>query len=357
MTNVVPASSVGLTVSEALAIGDRALGATSAREIWVYGEISGLHATPSGRLYCTLQGDGSRLRVCAAARDARWMNDRLRAVGVTLADGQAVRLRGFLGCVPTTGVVELRVSGIDPAVTVGATELARRRLRQTLIAEELMGTQHALTLPPFPQRVLLIGPDGAATEEFIGGLNQSPWKWALTFMPTRGEGLDKPDALAESIRTRPDAPHVIVLVRRAAAGTAAYDGEVLARAVCRAEVPVISVGSQGGERAIVDDCAWSAVATPAAAAELLCRHLANTSDRICAKRTTVLRAAESWSDRNQADIEARVAAVRQAGREALGAYRVRQAETAVRRAHAQLFVTLVALAVVLAAFVVMGLLR
>jgi exonuclease VII large subunit len=356
MMSVVPASSVVLTVIEALSMGDRALRAVSAGEVWVYGELAGLHSAPSGRLYGTLQADGARLRLCAGAREAGRIGDQLRAVGVTLTDGQAVRLRGFLSSSPVTGVMELRVTGFDPAVSIGPTELARRKLRQKLIADELIGRQKALTLPPFPQRVLLIGPEAVA-EEFLGGLNRSPWKWTVTFMPTRGEGLDTPDALAAAISYPPDTPQVIVLARRVAAGTAVYDSEAVARAVCQSDVPVISIGSYGGERVIVDHCAWSAVAAPAAAAESLSRHMTNTSDLICAKRTSVLHAAQTWTDRNQADVDARMAAIRQAGRQALTGYRIRKAERAVRRAHALMVAALVALVALLVVCVAMGLFR
>jgi exodeoxyribonuclease VII large subunit len=364
MMSVVPASSTVLTVSEALAMSDRALGVTSAGEVWVSGEISGLQRTASGRLYCTLHGDGGRIRVCAMARDACRLNDRLQAVNVTLGDGQAVRLKGRLGCAPATGVVELRVTGVDPAVTVGATELNRRRLRQRLIAAELIGRQRALVLPPFPQRILLIGPDGALAEEFLAALNQSPWKWSVTFMPTKGDGLDTPEALAGAVERPPDSPQVIVLARRSSAASAAYDSDTLARAVCTAAVPVMSAGAGGGQstqstqstqnRAIVDECAWAAVATPAAAAELLNQHMVATSDRIVAKRDSVLQAAKVWTARNQAEVDDRLAAIRQAATQALAVYRVAEAEKAVRRAHAMVAVAFAALAAVLIALVVMG---
>jgi exodeoxyribonuclease VII large subunit len=358
MMSVVPASSTVLTVSEALAMSDRALGATSAGEVWVSGEISGLQRTASGRLYCTLHGDGGRIRVCAMARDARRLNDRLQAVNVTLGDGQAVRLKGRLGCAPATGVVELRVTGVDPAVTVGATELNRRRLRQRLIAAELIGRQRALVLPPFPQRILLIGPDGAMADEFFAVLNQSPWKWSVTFMPTKGEGLDTPEALAGAVEYPSDSPHVILLARRSSAASGAYDSDILARAVCAAAVPVISAGTQSPQIAqnvtIVDECAWVAVATPAAAAELLNQHMVTTSDRIVAKRDGVLQAAKVWTARNQAEVDGRLAAIRQAATQALAVYRVAEAEKAVRRAHAMVAVAFATLAAVLIALVVMG---
>jgi exonuclease VII large subunit len=364
MINVVSASSTVLTVSEALAMGDRALGVTSAGEVWVSGEIFGLQRTASGRLYCTLHGDGGRIRVCAMARDAHRLNDRLRAVNVTLGDGQAVRLKGRLGCAPATGVVELRVTGVDTTVTVGPTEQHRRGLRQRLIASELIGRQRALDMPPFPQRILLIGPDGVLADEFLGALNQTPWKWSVTFMPTKGEGLDTPEALAGAVEHPPDAPQVIVLVRRPSAAATAYDSETLARAVCSAAVPVISAGGpvtagpQSAQntqhRTVVDECAWAAVATPAAAVELLNQHLVTTSDRIVAKRDGVVQAAGGWTARNRADVDARLAAIRQAATQARAAYRVADAEKAVRRAHAMVAVAFATLAAVLMALVVMG---
>jgi exodeoxyribonuclease VII large subunit len=345
-----------LTPAEALGLADRAVSAVGGA-VWVQGEVEGLHQSSAGHLYCTLAGDGARLSVCAFGRYARAIVGELASVGVTMANGQAVRLKGRLGCYVARGTVELRAIAIDPAVTVGAAETARRRLRQILMNERLMERQQDMELPWVPLRVWLIGPEGDGIEDFLGVLASSPWAWSVIFVPTVSEGPGASGAIAEAVLAAPPATQVIVLARGGgAAATEAYDTERVARSICAARRPVITAVGHTLDCSIADQCAWTSAPTPTAAAELLCQQVALTAARIDDKLRSIGDAAGTSLASLRADLDRRRHAIAGAAADATARSQLAVAEASARRAR-HVTTVVVILAVLLAAIVLIGVLR
>jgi exodeoxyribonuclease VII large subunit len=346
-----------MSVADAVATADRAVVAAAPDQVWVHGEVSGLYRSPAGHLYCTLHGDGARLSVCALGRDARAIDAQLDTVGVSLADGQQVRLRGRLGCYPARGSVELRVTAIDPSIMLGCSELARRQLRQALKAEGAIERQGCLELSLVPERVWLVGPEGDGVEDFISVLASSPWSWDVIFVPTNSEGPSAPEAIAAAIKAAPRETQAIVLARGGGErATIAYDSEGVARAICGATIPVITAIGHSADRSVADECAWRSVATPTAAAELLCRRMGDTAEAIETRLIAIGAGAEAALARCRAEIERRSRAVRYAADRASARIQAAHADAALRRAR-RLAVALALLAFVLTAFVLIGALR
>jgi exonuclease VII large subunit len=128
-----------------------------------------------------------------------------------------------------------------------------------------------------------------------------------------------------------------------------YDSEPVARAICTASSPVVSAGAPVSSRSVADECAWAAVTTPVAAAELLCRQTAVSSDRIAEKHRSILHGAELWVTRSQQELDARITEIHQTAMEALERCRRNREEAATRRA--RLLIALVVVFVLgLAAF-------
>jgi exonuclease VII large subunit len=164
--------------------------------------------------------------------------------------------------------------------------------------------------------------------------------------------------VATAINAAPRQADVIVLLQQHGwGGWLVYDSELVSRAVCAAPCPVVSTGGQVGNRSVVDECAWTTIATPVAAAELLCRQTAVTSDRIAEKHRSILHAAEVWVSRSQTELDGRINEIHQAAAEALDRCRRAQQEATARRA--RLLIALVVLVVLgLAALVLFkGVLR
>ena len=79
-----------------------------------------------------------------------------------------------LGVFEARGQVQLPVSVIDPAVSVGAGVLARRQVRARLAAAGLMGRQRQLRTNVCPLRVGVVAPAGQGLADFVGVLQASP---------------------------------------------------------------------------------------------------------------------------------------------------------------------------------------
>jgi exonuclease VII large subunit len=356
--NIVPARSVALSVGEAVLMADQ--DATTSSEVSVRGEVMGLHHSAAGHLHFTLCGDRTGLRICAAGLDARLLSPPLPP-GTGLADGQVVQVRGLLTCHAERGIVKLRARRVERVRSdVAQAEQAlldRRYLLESLGAEGLLLAQRRLSLPPVPQRIWLVGSEGEDMDEFISVLDGSPWTWDVLYAPTNTNRLESAGAVAAALSAAPVQSDVIVLLQQEGwEGWAVYDSEPVARAVCAARSPVVATGGQAGTRSVADDCAWTALSTATAAAELLCRQTAVSSDRIAEKHRTVLHTAELWVSRTHSDLDARLAEIHQTACEALERCRRSRQEAAAHRARL-LIVALVILAAAVAAVLVRGVLR
>jgi exodeoxyribonuclease VII large subunit len=357
--SLVRASSVALSVAEAVLMADRNRPSTS--EVSVHGEVKGLHHSSAGHLHFTLCGDRTGLRVCAVGMDQQLLTPPLPP-GAGLSDGHMVRVRGRLMCQADRGIVKLRATSVklmacesdDP----DALFYERGLLLESLGAEGLLVAQRRLSLPPVPQHIWLVGSEGEEMDDFIGVLDESPWTWDVLYAPAAPYGPESVRAVATAINAAPRQADVIVLLQQHGwGGWLVYDSEMVSRAVCAAPCPVVSTGGQVGNRSVVDECAWTTIATPVAAAELLCRQTAVTSDRIAEKHRSILHAAEVWVSRSQTELDGRINEIHQAAAEALDRCRRAQQEATARRA--RLLIALVVLVVLgLAALVLFkGVLR
>jgi exodeoxyribonuclease VII large subunit len=349
--SIVPARSVALSVAEAMVIADRS--SASPSEVSVHGEVKGLHHSPGGHLHFTLCGDRTGLRVCAAGLDGQLLSPPLPP-GTGLAEGQLVRVRGRLTCQADRGIVKLRATSVELSVNGAASAEAALYGRQLLVdslgAAGLLLAQRRLSLPPVPQHIWLVGAEGEEIDDFIGVLDDSPWTWDVLYAPAPPYGPESVQSVAAAISAAPAQADVIVVLQQHGRGAwLVYDSEPVARAICTASSPVVSAGAPVSSRSVADECAWAAVTTPVAAAELLCRQTAVSSDRIAEKHRSILHGAELWVTRSQQELDARITEIHQTAMEALERCRRNREEAATRRA--RLLIALVVVFVLgLAAF-------
>ncbi len=124
-------------------------------EIWVQGEIRDLSRAPSGHVYFTLvDADAGEtpspiLPVTLFASEKYAVNRVLHRSGaVRMTDGVSVRIRGQVGHYAARGIVQLRMTWIDPEYTLGKFAAERERVvsepRGTGIAGEEPGTAVAV---------------------------------------------------------------------------------------------------------------------------------------------------------------------------------------------------------------------
>ena len=302
-------------------IGER-LRAAFPGEVWVRGEIHDLTRARSGHVYFTLRdsdddapdarGAGTaQLSVMLSSTNKVRVNRLLLRGGgrVRMTDGTEVRIRGRLDWYEPRGQLQLQMTSIDPAFTLGQLAAARAALLDRLRAEGLVGANGLRSLPLAPLRIGLVTSAGSAAEaDVVHTLTQSGFAFEIRRADVRVQGPEAPDAIAGAItglaRTQVD----VVLVARGGGA---------------AGVPVITGIGHEVDRSVADEVAHLTTKTPTAAAQHVVALVAGALERaehawhgIAVRSTHVLDRADADLDRARAraEVAARSATHRQTDR-------------------------------------------
>ncbi len=299
----------GCSVSELCASIDAAVSHAFPDEVWVKGAISGLNRSANGHVYFDLVEPGELgghptavLPVALFASNKFRVNAILKKTNaVRMRDGIEIQIRGRVAYYARQGRVQLLMSLIDPAFTLGQLEQAKAELLAELGAAGLLDANRGVPFPTVPLRVALITSAGSAAEaDFVTELLGSGIEFEITHYDSRVQGDDAVDDLASAIsaagtpdgdgRTRHD---VIAVVRGGGARTdlVAFDHRRVAFAVARSPLPVVVGIGHEIDRSVVDEVAARSVKTPTACARLLVEEVRRFSAQVDAYAERIERAA------------------------------------------------------------------
>jgi exodeoxyribonuclease VII large subunit len=259
--------------------------------VWVRGEVSHLHASANGHAYFELlekdgRRDGVRARIHVALfrTDRANVNRALRDAGVRLGDGVEVRIRGRVELFSPQGRLQLIMTAVDPVFTVGRMAANRAQLLQTLADEGLLRANAARALPMVPLRVGLVTSGGsAAYHDFVHELEASRYAFRVALCAVRVQGAAADRRVAYALRQlAPLELDVVVVVRGGGsrADLAAFDSEVVARAIATMPVPVLTGIGHEVDRTVADEVAHTVAKTPTAAAGMLIDRVATFDEAL-----------------------------------------------------------------------------
>jgi exodeoxyribonuclease VII large subunit len=267
-------------VGEAVAV---ALRRTFPDEVWMRGVIRNLNRGRGGIVWFDLiepapGGDLSKpplatLPLVLFDDARRQVNARLGAGGntVRMVDGTEVRVRGRLGYWPRGGRLQLQMSDIDPDFTLGRLAAERERLLRRLDAEGLLDRQAGLPPPLVPLRLGLVTSAGSAAEhDVLDELRRSGIGFRVIRADVRVQGYDAARSVVWALGTVADrGVDAVLLVRGGGATTdlAAFDSELIARAIAGLDVPVLTGIGHDIDHTIADEVAHAAYKTPTACAQ------------------------------------------------------------------------------------------
>ncbi|MBW3599424.1 MAG: exodeoxyribonuclease VII large subunit [Planctomycetes bacterium] len=233
--------------------------------VWVRGELSNVSRPRSGHIYLTLKDDGAQI----PAVIWRTLANRLP---FEIKDGMAAICSGGVEVYPPHGKYQLVIRDIEPA-GVGALQLALKRLHQKLAAEGLFAPERKRPLPRFPKRVAFVtSPTGAAVRDFLEVARRRWGRGEVLVIPVRVQGPGAAREIAAGIRLAnrlPDRPDVLVIGRGGGSleDLWCFNEEVVVRAVCASQVPVVSAVGHEIDVALSDLAADVRALTPSEAAE------------------------------------------------------------------------------------------
>ena len=271
------------SVGEVLA-GLRALLEERIGRVWVVGELSNLHRAHSGHLYFTLKDDSGQLR-------AALFRSAARRLAFEPEDGLEVLVYGDLSVYEPRGDLQLIVRQLEPR-GLGALQLAFEQLRARLEAEGLFDPGRKRPLPARPSRIgVVTSPTGAAIRDVLEVTGRRYPAASILIAATRVQGVGAEDEIVEAIDRLSAQPDIdlILLVRGGGSleDLQAFNSEVVARAIVRSVVPLVSGVGHEVDVTIADLAADARAATPSVAAEMavpdaadLRRHLARDWRRL-----------------------------------------------------------------------------
>ena len=235
-------------------------------QLWVQGEVSNLSYPSSGHCYFTLKDAGAQLR-CVMFKGA------VKNLRFRLADGMALIVRGRISVYDLRGEYQLICEYIEPA-GVGALQTAFVQLKEKLAGEGLFAESHKKPLPRFPRRVgVITSATGAAIHDILNVLKRRFASLEVLLYPVRVQGEGAALEIARALDDMNQLAGVDVLIVGRGGGSLEdlwpFNEEVLARAVYRSKIPVISAVGHETDWSICDFVADLRAPTPSAAAELV----------------------------------------------------------------------------------------
>lgn len=285
-------------------------------EVWLRGEIRNLKRGGTGLVWFDLvepaPGAGlgrppvATLPIILFDVARRRVNSRLRDAGgaVRMEDGTEVRIRGRIGWWAPGGRLQMQMSDIDPAFTLGRLAADRERLLRQLDAEGLLTRQQRLAFPQVPLRLGLVTSAGSAAEQdVLDELRRSGIGFRVRRVDARVQGRGAPRSVAAALRVvtasaagssgvvgssgaagssgvegssgaasiAASGVDAVLLVRGGGSATdlACFDSEVIARAIAELPVPVVTGIGHDIDRTVADEVAHVSFKTPTACAQAM----------------------------------------------------------------------------------------
>lgn len=234
--------------------------------LWVQGEVSNLSYPSSGHCYFSLKDSGAQLR-CVMFKSAA-KNHKFR-----LTDGMALIARGRISVYDQRGEYQLICEYVEPA-GIGALQTAFVQLKEKLATEGLFAEEHKVDMPRFPRKVgVITSSTGAAIHDIIHVLKRRFASLEVLLYPVRVQGEGAALEIARAIDDMNRLAEVDVLIVGRGGGSLedlwAFNEEVVARAVYRSKIPIISAVGHETDWTICDFVADLRAPTPSAAAELV----------------------------------------------------------------------------------------
>ena len=233
-------------------------------DLWIVGEVSNLRASSSGHSYFTLKDSSASLN-CVLFRG--------HGGAGMLENGKSVRAHGRMSFYEPRGSTDFMVDRVLPEGE-GALAQELERLKIRLGKEGLFEESRKRPLPQFPEVIgVVTSPTGAAWQDIQNVVRRRYPLARLLLSPTQVQGLDAAPQIADALdRLDSDGSSDVIIVARGGGSLEdlwPFNEEIVARAIFRNRIPVVSGVGHETDFTIADYVADRRAPTPSAAAELV----------------------------------------------------------------------------------------
>jgi exodeoxyribonuclease VII large subunit len=255
------------------------------RSIRLQGEVSNFKQhTPSGHMYFTLKDESSAI-------SAVMWRSRVGSLTFVPEDGMKVVVSGRLAVYEVRGTYQIDVYSMQP-LGLGELQVAFEKLKQRLASEGLFDSEYKIPPPRFPESIgIVTSPSGAALHDLLTVLRRRQPGVAVVVRPVRVQGPGAARDIATAIDELNEFNGVDVLILARGGGSLedlwAFNEEIVARAIFRSRLPVISAVGHEIDFTIADFVADMRAPTPSAAAEMVVEDRASLLDIISSNWYTI----------------------------------------------------------------------
>jgi exodeoxyribonuclease VII large subunit len=257
-SSVISVTGLGLYLKELLDRND------ILQNIWVHGEVSNCKTYPSGHCYFTLK-EGDAQIPCVFFKYAR-----IRSSAPDLHNGMAIAVNGRVAFYERDGKVQFYVESVK-LIGEGALFQRFEQLKTRLAAEGLFDAERKRPLPSQPAVIgIVTSLQAAALRDMLRVLRTRYPLVQVVLAPALVQGAEAPASIAAALDLLNEQGEAeVILVGRGGGSIEelwAFNEEVVARAIARSRIPVISGVGHETDVTIADFVADHRASTPTAAA-------------------------------------------------------------------------------------------
>ncbi|MCP3676406.1 MAG: exodeoxyribonuclease VII large subunit [Deltaproteobacteria bacterium] len=234
--------------------------------VWLEGEISNFKRAASGHCYFTLKDETSQVR-------GVFFRGQAGSLRFKPEDGLQVICRGMVTVYEARGEYQVIIDYMEP-VGVGARQLALEQRKERLAKEGYFEEERKRPLPILPGCVgVVTSSTGAVIRDIIRILERRHAAMGLLLYPVRVQGVEASREIAEGIEALNRRDDVDVIIVGRGGGSVedlwAFNEEVVAKAIFKSRLPVISAVGHETDYTLADLVADVRAPTPSAAAEIV----------------------------------------------------------------------------------------
>ncbi len=239
---------------------------TSFPTVTVTGEIADYKLNTSGHLYFTLKDEKAQLHAAMFKRDAS-------SLDFTPKNGMQVKVTGRISFYDAQGKCQIIVRSMtEDGIGKILEEIERRRKK--FDAEGLFWkSKEKRPLPLFPKTIgVVTSPNAAALRDILNIRRRRNDKVNIVILPSSVQGEKAAGEIAHMIKIANHYKICDVLIVGRGGGSPEdllpFSEEIVVRAICDSEIPVVSSVGHEIDHALSDDAADLRAPTPSAAAEI-----------------------------------------------------------------------------------------
>ncbi|MDZ7626591.1 MAG: exodeoxyribonuclease VII large subunit [Ignavibacteriaceae bacterium] len=234
-------------------------------QVSVIGEISNFKSHISGHWYFSLK-DADAVINCTM-----WKGFN-QYVFFTPQDGMKIIVNGKLTVYPPRGSYQLDIRSIKPA-GLGELQEAFEKLKKKLEAEGLFDEKFKKPIPVFPKKIgVVTAIDGAAFKDLVSVAKRRFPLVEIVIAPARVQGSGAAESIVKAIKLLNEYPGIDVIIIARGGGSIedlwAFNEEIVARAIFKSKVPIISGVGHEVDFTIADYVADLRAPTPSVAMEI-----------------------------------------------------------------------------------------